>query len=117
MGGALTLSLSCSCKIDCGAPCYGIPSEGHGEPDDMKIPLQGHYGRQDTFFPIKEVEQFVKKVNDSGGQFEIHVYDDAGHAFLTSDDHREKLEQPDPSSKTRELAWSRIYSFFAKHLR
>lgn len=37
----------------------------------------------------QEVEQFVKKVNDSGGQFEIHVYDDAGHAFLTSDDHRE----------------------------
>ena len=31
MGGALTLSLSLSGKIDCGAPCYGIPSEGHGE--------------------------------------------------------------------------------------
>lgn len=31
MGGALTLSISQSGKIDCGVPCYGLPSEGHGE--------------------------------------------------------------------------------------
>ena len=31
MGGALTLSVSQSGKIDCGVPCYGLPSEGHGE--------------------------------------------------------------------------------------
>jgi dienelactone hydrolase len=31
MGGALTLAMSQSGKIDCGAPCYGLPSEGHGE--------------------------------------------------------------------------------------
>ena len=31
MGGSLTLSLAQSGKIDCGAPCYGLPSEGHGE--------------------------------------------------------------------------------------
>ena len=38
---------------------------------------------------LQEVEEFVKKVNGNGGQFELHVYDDAGHAFLTSDEHRE----------------------------
>ena len=27
----MTLSLSQSGKIDCGAPCYGLPSKGHGE--------------------------------------------------------------------------------------
>lgn len=37
----------------------------------------------------QEVEEFVKKVNSNGGHFKLHVYDDAGHAFLTSDDHRE----------------------------
>lgn len=31
MGGALTLSVSQSGKIDCGVPCYGLPSEGHGQ--------------------------------------------------------------------------------------
>ena len=31
MGGALTLSISQSGKIDCGVPCYGLPSQGHGE--------------------------------------------------------------------------------------
>lgn len=36
----------------------------------------------------QEVEEFVGKVNGAGGQFELFIYDDAGHAFLTSDDHR-----------------------------
>ncbi len=31
MGGSLTLSISQSGNLDCGAPCYGLPSEGHGE--------------------------------------------------------------------------------------
>ena len=37
MGGALTLSLSLSGKIECGAPCYGIPSEGHGEVGSLHL--------------------------------------------------------------------------------
>ncbi|DBA95264.1 TPA: hypothetical protein ACH3X3_013158 [Trebouxia sp. C0006] len=117
MGGALTLAMSQSGKIDCGAPCYGLPSEGHGEAEKMKIPLQGHFGRQDTFFPVKDAEAFAKKCNDSGGNFELFVYDDAGHAFLTAEDHREKLDQPLSSDETRKLAWSRIYKFFDKHLK
>ena len=40
MGGALTLSLSCSGKIDCEAPCYGIPSEGHGEVGSQLLLIQ-----------------------------------------------------------------------------
>ena len=43
MGGALTLSISQSGKIDCGAPCYGLPSKGHGEVTQLFI-AQGKLG-------------------------------------------------------------------------
>ena len=37
----------------------------------------------------QDAEEFKKKVNDSGGDFELFVYDDAGHAFLTAESHRD----------------------------
>ena len=36
-----------------GAPLAGLMFHAVMQPEDMKIPLQGHYGRHDTFFPIK----------------------------------------------------------------
>lgn len=38
---------------------------------------------------VQDAEEFAKKCNDSGGKFELFVYDDAGHAFLTAESHRE----------------------------
>ncbi len=37
----------------------------------------------------QDAQEFAKKVNNSGGNFELFVYDDAGHAFLTAESHRE----------------------------
>lgn len=37
----------------------------------------------------QDAEQFSKRVNDSGGNFELFVYEDAGHAFLTAESHRD----------------------------
>ena len=31
---------------------------------------------------LQKVKPFVEKVNSSGGNFEVHFYEDAGHAFL-----------------------------------
>ncbi len=54
----------------------------------------GQYGEQRSVPSLaccraQDAEAFVKKCNDSGGDFELFVYDDAGHAFLTAEDHRE----------------------------
>ena len=38
---------------------------------------------------MQDAQEFSKKVNDNGGNFELFVYDDAGHAFLTAEIHRD----------------------------
>jgi acetyl esterase/lipase len=55
------------------------------------------YGEQDSVPSLncccaQDAEAFAKKCNDSGGNFELFVYDDAGHAFLTAEDHRESKQ-------------------------
>lgn len=42
----------------------------------------------------QDAEEFTKKVNDTGGNFELFVYDDAGHAFLTAESHRDSKRLP-----------------------
>lgn len=62
----------------------------------------------------QDAEEFTKKVNDSGGNFELFVYDDAGHAFLTAESHRDSkryillcVQAPIVSL----LSWLAVYLF------
>lgn len=117
MGGGLTIGASAEGVLDCGVPCYGVPTAEHCDPAKCKTPLQGHYGVKDSFVPVEKVKAFVEKVNSSGGNFELHFYEDAGHAFLNPKDQQAKTGQPHPSQKTIDLAWKRSHEYLAKHLK
>ena len=51
-----------------------------------------------TDFPCllqdQDAEDFRTKVNNSGGNFELYIYEDAGHAFLTAESHRDSKNSP-----------------------
>jgi carboxymethylenebutenolidase len=68
-----------------------------------------------------EAEKLRKRLTAVGQQdFEIHVFD-AGHSFLTDAEKPRFIQRVSPMGfgnypQAREEAWSRIFSFFDRHL-
>jgi carboxymethylenebutenolidase len=81
MGGALALlAMSASPEIDAGVLWYGYPPLEYVDAKRIKAPLLGHWGTQDTVFPIGGVDSLEAKLRDAGVSFEFHRYL-AHHAF------------------------------------
>jgi carboxymethylenebutenolidase len=81
MGGALTLLALCSApEIDAGVVWYGYPPLEYIDAARIKAPLLGHWGTQDTVFPINGVDSLEGKLREAGVNFDFHRYL-AHHAF------------------------------------
>ena len=48
---------------------------------ELKAPVLGLYGGQDTGIPLDTVEQMKAAIKAAGGKSEFVVYPEAGHAF------------------------------------
>jgi len=75
----------------------------------ISVPIQFHFGGSDPFIPRDQVAQVEQAVSGSGNA-EIHVEEEAGHAF-----HNRKapmFHQPGPAAR----AWERAEAFLARHL-
>lgn len=72
--------------------------------EEAKAPLQFHFGKQDSSIPPEAVERHRTEVADA----EIFVYP-AGHGFNCT-------MRKDYDAESSELAWSRVLTFFDKHL-
>ncbi len=79
----------------------------------LKAPVLGLYGGQDQGIPQDSVEKMraalkTKGASKSAEKSEIHVYPEAGHAFLA--DYRPSYRQPDA-----EDGWKRLLAWFKAH--
>jgi carboxymethylenebutenolidase len=74
----------------------------------LKAPVLGLYGGADTGIPLDTVWDMQDKLKAAGGKSEIHVYDDAPHAFHA--DYR-----PSYRKAPAEDGWKRMLAWFAKH--
>ena len=77
--------------------------------DRISIPLQFHFGGSDPYIPRDQVALVEQAVNGRG-QAEIHVQEEAGHAF-----HNRKAPmfyQPAPAAR----AWHQAENFLRHHL-
>jgi carboxymethylenebutenolidase len=75
---------------------------------DLKAPVLGLYGGQDTGIPLDTIERMQAKLAREGKGSEIHVYPDAPHAFFA--DYR-------PSYRPAEArdGWARLLDWFQRH--
>ena len=75
---------------------------------ELKAPVLGLYGGQDTGIPLDTVEKMREAVDSAGKKAEIHVYPDAPHAFHA--DYR-------PSYRADAAAdgWKRCLAWFKAH--
>jgi len=109
MGGALTLLAAVNVpEADAAATWYGFPPLEYIDPARIKMPLQGHFAKDDAFFPISGLDALEKKLKAGGVTFESYRYD-AGHAFANDTGHNYKRE-------AAELAWGRMLELFGKAL-
>ena len=58
----------------------------------IEFPILGLFGGQDQSIPVENVRAFEQTLNDLGTDAEIHIYDDAGHAFANPSGSRYDAE-------------------------
>jgi carboxymethylenebutenolidase len=116
MGGALAmLSVMHGRHFDAASIWYGYPPPEAGNPASIRVPVQGHWALDDSFFTIDGVDAVEKKLVAAGTPFEFHRYG-AQHGFYNTGEpgkgglghyHREHAE----------TAWRRTVEFHDRTLR
>ncbi len=75
---------------------------------DLKAPLLGLYGGQDTGIPVADVQAAAARARAAGKTVEIVVFPDAPHGFNA--DYR-----PSYRKETAEDGWKRMLAWFKQH--
>ncbi len=110
MGGAVTVIGAVRIPELAAAVCfYGIPPDAAARPEDVRVPLQGHFANQDDWCTPAAVDGFEKRLRAAGKTFELFRYP-GHHAFMNS----ERKEVHDPEAAR--TAWERMLAFFRLHL-
>lgn len=110
MGGALTiLAAVYAQETDAAVPWYGVPPEEAADTGTIKIPLQGHFALEDTFFAPAQVDALEARLKEGRVTHEIHRYQ-APHAFGNE-------TGPNYNADATNLAWERSIEFLTKHLK
>ena len=88
---------------------HGPPSGDTAKPEDVKIPLQGHFASRDDFWTPAVVDAFEQGLKAAKKEHEFFRYD-ADHAFM----NEQRMAVHDRHAA--ELAWGRATAFLHKHL-
>jgi carboxymethylenebutenolidase len=110
LGGSIAYSLAARVQPDAVVSFYGSAVPGQADLlAQINSPIQFHFGGSDPYIPRDQVAQVEEAVQNSPNA-EIHVEEEAGHAF-----HNRKapmFHQPEPAAR----AWRRTEEFLARHL-
>ena len=110
LGGSIAFFLAAVAQVDAVVSFYGSAVPGSlGALDDIGVPMQFHFGGSDPYIPREEVAT-VEQASAGRDNVEIHVEEDAGHAF-----HNRKAPMfyvPEPAAR----AWHRTEEFLRRHL-
>lgn len=77
--------------------------------DDVRAPMQLHYGDRDTLIPVPLVHELEDRLRRNQADAEVHHYQDAGHAFCAFVDPAYYNES------AARLAYQSIDRFLAEH--
>ena len=117
MGGRQTLLGAATVPgFRCASDCYGGSGmKAHGEGptvferlSSIRCPVAGFFGAEDTNPPPGDVRKIEAELKRHGIETDFHIYENAGHAFMDSDQKR----YVEASAKD---AWARILAFLRRH--
>ena len=106
-GGRLAFLAAARSGVDAAASLYGLGISQHlGELDNIKCPLQLHYGLQDQHVPKSEINAVSTGVRGRAS-IAVVLYPSAGHSFANP-------VRPTYDAAATELAWQRIDAMLDK---
>jgi carboxymethylenebutenolidase len=108
-GWSLRTALLHPTELDADVIYYGQLVTDQRRLSDLDLPIQGHFGAEDSAIPPEEAHAFEEALNDLGIPNEIYVYQGAGHAFANPSGER---YQPEAARQ----AWDRTVRFLDRHL-
>jgi carboxymethylenebutenolidase len=118
MGGALTLLAVVNVpEADAGVVWYGFPPLEYIDAGKIGMPLLGHFGTEDAFFPIATVDELEDKLRAAKVDFAFHRYS-AKHAFANETQvGANRLPTNEYDAAAAALAWTRTIGFLERNLR
>jgi carboxymethylenebutenolidase len=75
----------------------------------LSCPLLGLFGADDQYPSSAEVAELEKVLTEHHKTFEFHSYEDAGHAFFSTN---RTAYRPEAAND----GWERIWEFFGRYL-
>jgi carboxymethylenebutenolidase len=82
----------------------------HDDLSHMKADIIGHFGEQDASIKVDDVKEFEATLRTQGGDHEVYIYPNAGHAFANGDNVEAY------NAEAAEQAWTRTMVFLEEHL-
>lgn len=111
MGGSLAVSTAAVCQeVGATVTFYGMPRDLEQLPA-IKSPLLGLYAGHDHGITLEAVDELQRRLERDGTPHEIHIYQEAQHAFFN--DARPHIYDP----QAAEDAWGRTLAWFRRYLR
>ncbi|GAC1406066.1 MAG: dienelactone hydrolase family protein [Pyrinomonadaceae bacterium] len=112
MGGALSLyAASKNTQVGACVVFYGVHPNIKPDLENLQAPLLGIYGDKDTFVPVQGVRELEAKLKSLGKVVDIHIYQDAGHAFFNEQNTQGY------NAEYAADAWRRTTEFFHTNLK
>lgn len=121
-GGRQAYIVACTVDVDAAIDCYGgrvvaAPDELTPErpippidrTPDMRCPLLGLFGAEDSNPSPEQVEQIEAALRANGKTYEFHTFDNAGHAFFSVDRPMYRME-------AAKEGWKLVWDFFGRYL-
>jgi carboxymethylenebutenolidase len=121
-GGRQTVLVACNLDVDAAVDCYGAYVTGTPPAEfplkitnlveqlpNVRCPLLGLFGNDDQHPSPAHVDELEQLLRDNGKSYEIHRYDDAGHAFFSTD-------RPSYRVAAANDGWERIDEFYTANL-
>ncbi|HYH45609.1 MAG TPA: dienelactone hydrolase family protein [Thermoanaerobaculia bacterium] len=109
-GWSLATALMLPDKIDATVIYYGHLETDKEKLGKLGMPVLAFFGGKDKSMPVATVRQFEATMKELGKPVEVHVYDEADHAFANPSGGNYN----EPAAKD---SWQRTTAFFAKHLK
>lgn len=110
LGGSLAFLLAARTELDAAISFYGASVPGNLDAlDGIAGPLQFHFGGSDPYIPRDQVAA-VEQAAAGRDNVEMHVEEEAGHAFHNRE--APMFHVPEPAGR----AWHRTEDFLRRHL-
>lgn len=106
-GWSLETALNNPKDIDATVIYYGRLQTDPAKLRALDMPVLGLFGARDQSIPVAQVHAFDSAMKQAGVNGEVHIYDNAGHAFANPSG---EMYVPDAAAD----AWKRTQAFFAR---